>query len=103
MSPGKDGGRPLVQKSGIQHRFGGNPAAKGSSRRLAVSAIGPWIRGGGLHTPDPKLELRAGANGRSCYWLAICACAGWKIPVPEICDAIRNAATTAGRLINLRN
>ena len=51
MSPGKDGGRPLVQKSGIQHRFGGNPAAKEPSRRLAVSAIGPRIRGGGLHTP----------------------------------------------------
>ncbi len=43
------------------------------------------------------------ARGRSGYWLAICACAGWKIPAPEICDAIRNAATTAGRLISLRN
>ena len=26
-----------------------------------------------------------------------------RIPAPDICDAIRNAATTAGRLISLRN
>jgi hypothetical protein len=40
--------------------------------------------------------------GRS-YSLAICADAEWNITPPETCDAIRNAATTAGTLINLKN
>jgi hypothetical protein len=38
-----------------------------------------------------------------CYSLAS-AIGTWDgITPPEICDAIRNAATTAGTLINLRN
>jgi hypothetical protein len=39
----------------------------------------------------------------SFYRLDISACAAWKTPPPEICDAIRKAATTAGTLISLRN
>jgi hypothetical protein len=37
------------------------------------------------------------------YSLAICVDAEWKIPAPETCDAIRNAATMAGTLISLKN
>ena len=37
------------------------------------------------------------------YSLAISTGAVREVTPPEICDAIRNAATTAGRLINLRN
>jgi hypothetical protein len=37
------------------------------------------------------------------YSLAICVDAEWKIPAPETCDAIRNATTTAGTLISLKN
>jgi hypothetical protein len=37
------------------------------------------------------------------YWFAICVDTVRDITPPEICDAIRNAATTAGTLINLRN
>jgi hypothetical protein len=37
------------------------------------------------------------------YSLAISIGAGREVNPPEICDAIRNAATTAGRLISLRN
>jgi hypothetical protein len=36
------------------------------------------------------------------YSLTISTCAGRPVKPPEICDAIRNAATTAGRLISLR-
>ena len=38
-----------------------------------------------------------------CHWLAICTGVEWKIPAPETCDAIRNAAMTAGTLMNLKN
>jgi hypothetical protein len=37
------------------------------------------------------------------YSLAISIGAGRDVTPPEICDAIRKAATTAGTLINLRN
>jgi hypothetical protein len=40
---------------------------------------------------------------RGRYWLVIWVRAEWKIPAPETCDAIRNAATTAGTLISLKN
>jgi hypothetical protein len=37
------------------------------------------------------------------YSLAIATGAGADVTPPEICDAIRNATTTAGTLINLKN
>ena len=46
---------------------------------------------------------KTSAIGRPCHWLAICTGAEWKIPAPETCDAIRNAAMTAGTLMNLKN
>jgi hypothetical protein len=51
-----------------------------------------------LEIARPKLDAPL-----SAYSLASCAGAWWKIPPPETCDAIRNAATTAGTLISLRN
>ena len=45
---------------------------------------------------------------RRCYRFAACTrelCreAGWRIPAPETCDAIRKATTTAGTVIKRRN
>jgi len=37
------------------------------------------------------------------YSPALCITGGTGITPPEICDAIRKAATTAGTVINLRN
>jgi hypothetical protein len=45
----------------------------------------------------------SGAELESCYSLAGCIGLDWKIPAPETWEAISNAATTAGTLINLRN
>jgi hypothetical protein len=47
--------------------------------------------------PDPADPTCAG------YSLAISIGAARDVTPPEICDAIRKAATTAGTLINLRN
>jgi hypothetical protein len=38
-----------------------------------------------------------------CYSLARCIGEEWKIPAPETWEAIRNAAITAGTLMNRRN
>jgi hypothetical protein len=48
-------------------------------------------------------RLAGKALGRKGHWLAIYADAGWKIPAPETCDTISNAATTARRLISRKN
>ena len=45
----------------------------------------------------------SGAELEGCYSLARCIGVDRKIPAPETWEAIRNAATTAGTLINLRN
>jgi len=37
------------------------------------------------------------------YSLAILTCGGVGYTPPETCEAMKNAATTAGRLISLRN
>jgi hypothetical protein len=71
-----------------------NRCKAGIQQNLAVAG-GYRVQNWSLVTPKRR--------GGSYYWLAISACAGWKIPAPEICDAIRKAATTAGRLISLRN
>jgi hypothetical protein len=47
-----------------------------------------------------ELALGVGAGG---YLLANSTWAGCEVIPPEICDAIKNAATTAGRLISLKN
>jgi len=59
----------------------------------------PWSR--------PSRVTRAMGNsdfsGIGDYSLASATGARGIVTPPEICDAIRNAATTAGTLINLRN
>jgi hypothetical protein len=47
-----------------------------------------------------ELQCRPGLGG---YSLASCTCEGCDITPPETCDAIRNATTTAGTLISLKN
>jgi hypothetical protein len=47
-----------------------------------------------------ELALDVGAGG---YSLANSTWARCEVTPPEICDAIKNAATTAGRLISLKN
>jgi hypothetical protein len=42
-------------------------------------------------------------SGKVRYSLAYCVGVEWNIPAPETCDAIRNAATTAGTLMSLKN
>ena len=55
-----------------------------------------------------RVQVGVGRNQRKArhrtYWPATC-CVDvlWKIPAPDICDAIKKAATTAGTLISLRN
>jgi hypothetical protein len=46
---------------------------------------------------------QSGAKTKGCYSLARCIGNAWKIPAPETWEAIRNAATTAGTLMNLKN
>ena len=57
------------------------------------------------NTANPSIGGWRGlsANGLWGYSLAIWTWAERKTPAPETCDAIRNAATTAGTLISLRN
>jgi hypothetical protein len=70
------------------------------------SAIGaaPKRRGRqSVHDGQPKAQLaKRSPRCRKYYSLAIWAGEEWKIPAPETCDAIKNATTTAGRLISLR-
>ncbi len=63
-----------------------------TTRTPASKPAGPTRRG------DPEQDN----VGYPSYWPVICSCAG-RITPPEICEAIRNAAITAGTLMNLRN
>ena len=60
-----------------------------------------------MHSLRYRRKLPEGNVGRfkraSSYWLVSWVRAEWKIPAPETWDAIRNAATTAGTLISLKN
>jgi hypothetical protein len=60
----------------------------------------------GKRPPGSKIAPNSGANipvisgdHSLAKWVGV----DWKMPAPETCDAIRNAATTAGRLMSLRN
>jgi hypothetical protein len=51
----------------------------------------------------PPWAVDSGTELKGCYSLARCIGTDWKIPAPETWEAISNAASTAGTLINLRN
>ena len=72
-----------------------NPcASRGSAAEQTQSTSGAQ-----LHDPG----WLAGLSDYSDYSLAISIATVRGVNPPEICDAIKNAATTAGTLINLRN
>jgi hypothetical protein len=50
----------------------------------------------------PRATVQFDCTGTG-YSLAILTCAGGGYAPPETCEAMKNAATTAGRLISLRN
>lgn len=111
---GADAGEDPLNASGFQGEHAREEpcehgAVIGQDGIIAAKKESPGILPGlgctGGRTPLQKTEAdqpkrRPPAGG---YSFAICTCAGWKIPAPEICDAIRNAAKTAGMLISLRN
>jgi hypothetical protein len=104
---GQNGIVPVLKKASPVDfdLFAKDTAAIDAASRHPVDAAVAVIGAAVAILPEGAQRIRAPRwlVSPTGYSLTICTCAGRKIPAPEICDAIRNAATTAGRLISLRN
>jgi hypothetical protein len=85
--------------AGVGTRPVGRPETPDRKAAVTGHTDEPWSRPSRVTRAIGNSDFSMGAG----YSLASATGARGIITPPEICDAIRNAATTAGTLINLRN
>ena len=78
----------------------GRPVGMSSLQELQTTT---YVNKRPIEEVDDQSLVRKTRRQLTRHRLAICAGVGWKAPPPDTCDAIRNAAMTAGRLMNLKN